>query len=159
MSDRHVKPTDDGWAVEKPDAQRPRVKTPTQAEAVKRAVEIVANDGGGEVVVHGTDGKVRESRTVASDAQDTARTAAALAASAAGEGARTTASAAAAEVSDTAEDVADDASVTATKVAGQTRTGAEHAGATADAAASGIGEQVDAVSRGEKSLGAAADDA
>ena len=62
-------------------------------------------------------------------------------------------------MSDTAEDVADDASVTAKKVAGQTRTGAEHAGATADAAASGIGEQVDAVSRGEKSLEAAADDA
>ena len=95
MSERHVTPTDDGWAVEKPDAQRPSAKTPTQAEAIKRAVEIVVNDGGGNVVVHGTDGAVRATRTVDADT-DTDHVAAALAAGAAGTGARVTAQAAAA---------------------------------------------------------------
>lgn len=47
MSDRHVVPAESGWQVEKDNAKRPSAKVPTQAEAVKRAVEIVANDGGG----------------------------------------------------------------------------------------------------------------
>jgi hypothetical protein len=159
MSDRHVTPTPDGWAVEKPNAQRPSAKTPTQAEAVQRAVEIVANDGGGEVVVHGSDGAFRVSRTVPGGAPDTDRIAAALAASATATGARATATAAAGEVSDAAGEVADDASVTAKKVVGETRTGAARAAATADAGAAGIGAEIDAYARGEKDLDAAAEDA
>jgi hypothetical protein len=76
MSDRHVVPAEDGWQVEKDHAQRPSAKTATQAEAVSRALEIVANDGGGEVVIHGTDGQVRETRTVEAGAQTTATEAA-----------------------------------------------------------------------------------
>ncbi len=66
MADRDVKPTDDGWQVLKKGAQRASAKAPTQVEAVARATEIVAKDGGGKVVVYGTDGKVRESQTVKS---------------------------------------------------------------------------------------------
>ncbi|GAA4880934.1 DUF2188 domain-containing protein [Actinomycetospora straminea] len=42
MSDRHVTPTDDGWAVAKTDARRPSAKTPTRAEAARRGVREVA---------------------------------------------------------------------------------------------------------------------
>jgi hypothetical protein len=86
MSDRHVVPAEDGWLVEKDNARRPSAKTATQAEAVKRAVEIVANDGGGQVVVHGTNGQVRETRTVEAGAEDVGveATRATVAASAAG---------------------------------------------------------------------------
>ena len=86
MSDRHVVPSEDGWNVEKDNAQRPSAKAPTQAEAIKRAVEIVSNDGGGQVVVHGTDGNVRETRTVSAGSEDTTAEAARTAASAAGAG-------------------------------------------------------------------------
>lgn len=37
----------------------------TQAEAIDRAREIVGNLGGGEVTIHGRDGRVRDSDTVA----------------------------------------------------------------------------------------------
>lgn len=142
MSDRHVKPADDGWSVEKPDAQRPSAKTPTQAEAIKRAVEIVANDGGGDVIVHGTNGDVRETRTVEADAEDTDRTAAALVASATGTGARVTAESAAAEVSDAAEDIADDAAQTAQQIAGEAQAAGRRAADRVDATAREAGEQI-----------------
>jgi hypothetical protein len=45
MSDRHVVPGQQGWLVEKDNAQRPSAKAAAPAEAVKRAAEIVANDG------------------------------------------------------------------------------------------------------------------
>jgi hypothetical protein len=64
MSDRHVVPVEDGWQVEKDHAQRASAKTATQAEAITRAAEIVANDGGGHVIIHGLDGRVRETRAV-----------------------------------------------------------------------------------------------
>ncbi|MCO5605580.1 hypothetical protein L7F22_059763 [Adiantum nelumboides] len=64
MADRYVVPTEDGWQVQKKGAQRASAKAATQAEAVERATEIVSKDGGGKVVVHGTDGKVRETHTV-----------------------------------------------------------------------------------------------
>lgn len=65
MSDRQVSPHGDGWQVTKPGATRASEVLPTQAEAVKRAREIVRNSGGGELVIHGKDGKVREKVTVA----------------------------------------------------------------------------------------------
>ena len=76
MPDRHVVPAESGWQVEKDGAKRASAKAPTQAQAVKRAVEIVANDGGGQVVVHGADGAVQETRTVEAGAEGTAATAA-----------------------------------------------------------------------------------
>lgn len=63
---RHVLPDPDGgWRIEKPDADRASAKTDTQAAAIARAREIVHNEGGGEIIVHGVDGKIRAKDTVA----------------------------------------------------------------------------------------------
>ncbi|GAB2635982.1 DUF2188 domain-containing protein [Gordonia jinhuaensis] len=63
---RHVVPdTNGGWNVQKPGGSRASAHTDTQAEAIARAREIVGNAGGGEVRIHGQDGKIRDSDTVA----------------------------------------------------------------------------------------------
>lgn len=63
---RDVVPNPDGgWDVTKPGASRASAHTSTQAEAIDRAREIVHNAGGGEVRIHGRDGKIRDSDTVA----------------------------------------------------------------------------------------------
>jgi hypothetical protein len=65
-NERHVTPhPDGGWQVEKPGSGRASARTPTQAEAVDRAREILGRDGGGEVVIHRPDGTIRDSDTVA----------------------------------------------------------------------------------------------
>lgn len=65
-SDRHVVPNPDGgWDVKKPGAERASSHVDTQADAIDRAREIVHNAGGGEVVIHGRDGQIRDSDTVA----------------------------------------------------------------------------------------------
>ncbi|WP_219416953.1 DUF2188 domain-containing protein [Pseudonocardia nigra] len=65
-TERHVVPNPNGgWDVKKPGAQRSSGHTDTQAEAIDRARVIVGNEGGGEVVIHGRDGQVRDSDTVA----------------------------------------------------------------------------------------------
>ena len=46
------------WTVTKQAARRASVIVETQAEAVLRARSIVQRSGGGEVVVHGTDGTI-----------------------------------------------------------------------------------------------------
>lgn len=64
-SDRHVVPNPEGgWDVEKPGASRASTHHDTQAEAIDRAREIVGNAGGGEVVIHRPDGRIRDSDTV-----------------------------------------------------------------------------------------------
>ena len=65
-NNRHVVPNPDGgWDVKKPHADRSSSHHDTQAEAEKRAKEIVGNNGGGEVRIHGRDGRIRDSDTVA----------------------------------------------------------------------------------------------
>lgn len=65
-NERHVTPhPDGGWQVSNPGSERASARTPTQAEAVSRAREILGNSGGGEIVIHGRDGRVRDSDTVA----------------------------------------------------------------------------------------------
>ncbi|MEO6503277.1 MAG: DUF2188 domain-containing protein [Jatrophihabitantaceae bacterium] len=62
---RHVVPgKNGGWDVKAPDASRASAHTETQKEAIDRAKEIVHNAGGGEVPIHGRDGKIRNSDTV-----------------------------------------------------------------------------------------------
>jgi hypothetical protein len=62
---RHVVPNPNGgWDVKKPGANRASVHTDTQAQAAERAKTIVGNDGGGEVRIHGRDGRIREANTV-----------------------------------------------------------------------------------------------
>ena len=62
---RHVVPHDDGWAVRAPGSERASSVHHTQREAERRAKEIVGNQGGGEVRIHGRGGQIRDSDTVA----------------------------------------------------------------------------------------------
>ena len=62
---RHVVPNPKGgWDVKKPGTRRASVHSDTQAEAERRAKEILGNSGGGEAVIHGKDGKIRDADTV-----------------------------------------------------------------------------------------------
>ncbi len=62
---RHVVPNaSGGWAVRKPGADRASAVTKTQGQAEKAAKRMVSNEGGGEVRIHGRDGKIRDSDTV-----------------------------------------------------------------------------------------------
>lgn len=54
-----------GWDVEKPGATRASAHYDTQADAIDRARQILGNDGGGELRVHGRGGQIRKSDTVA----------------------------------------------------------------------------------------------
>jgi hypothetical protein len=64
-NERHVVPDPDGgWNVEKPGSGRSSGHFDTQGQAVNRAREIVRNTGGGEVVIHGQNGRIRDSDTV-----------------------------------------------------------------------------------------------
>jgi hypothetical protein len=65
-NERHVTPNRaGGWDVQKPGSERASSHRDTQAQAIGRVREIVRNSGGGEVVIHGRDGRVRDSDTVA----------------------------------------------------------------------------------------------
>ena len=65
-NERHVVPNlDGGWDVTAPGADRASAHRDTQAEAVGRAREIVQNSGGGEVVIHDREGRIRDSDTIA----------------------------------------------------------------------------------------------
>ena len=61
---RHVVPHTDGWAIAKPGGKRPSEVHSRQSDAVGRAKEIVGNAGGGEVRIHGRDGRIRDSDSV-----------------------------------------------------------------------------------------------
>jgi hypothetical protein len=64
-NDRHVVPSrDGGWDVRRPDGDRASSHHDTQKDATDRARAIVSNLGGGEVVIHGKDGKIRDKDTV-----------------------------------------------------------------------------------------------
>ena len=64
-NDRWVIPHDGGWAVAKEDRERVSARFDTQAEAITRAREIIHNAGGGELIVQGEDGQIRQKDTVA----------------------------------------------------------------------------------------------
>lgn len=64
-NDRYVVKHDSGWAVKKSGAERSSSLHDTQRAAEQAAKEIVSNLGGGEVRIQGTDGKWRDSDTVA----------------------------------------------------------------------------------------------
>lgn len=65
-NNRHVVPNPNGgWDVVKPDAERASSHHDTQQQAIDRGREIVHNLGGGELRIHGRDGQIRDSDTVA----------------------------------------------------------------------------------------------
>lgn len=55
---------DGDWEIKKPGADRASAITDTQSAAIDRARQILGNDGGGELTIKGTDGKIRDSDTV-----------------------------------------------------------------------------------------------
>jgi hypothetical protein len=59
-----------GWEVRREGAIRSSARADTQREAVDRAREIALRAGGGDIVVHSRDGKLRDSNTVHVDARD-----------------------------------------------------------------------------------------
>jgi hypothetical protein len=64
-NERHVVPNPSGgWDVRAPDGRPSSAHTKTQGDAIDRARGIVGNSGGGEVVIHGRDGRIRDSDTV-----------------------------------------------------------------------------------------------
>jgi hypothetical protein len=63
---RHVVPNKDrrGWDVVKPGSKRASSNHPTQGNAITKAKQTLSNAGGGEVRIHGRNGKIRDSDTV-----------------------------------------------------------------------------------------------
>jgi len=66
MSNYHVSKNKDLglWGVKKAGAERVSDYAQTQREAEKIAKQFSGNSGGGEVRIHGLDGKIRDSDTV-----------------------------------------------------------------------------------------------
>ena len=65
QNNRHVAQTKDGqWEVRDEGSDRASGLFSTQKEAQDRAREILGNSGGGELITHGLDGKIRDSQTV-----------------------------------------------------------------------------------------------
>jgi len=63
-NNRHVVPRGDDWAVQREGADRASGIYPTQREAEDAARRMTHNSGGGEVVTHRQDGRIRDSDTV-----------------------------------------------------------------------------------------------
>lgn len=63
---RHVVPTEGGWVVKRDSGKSASRRSihATQRDAVDLAREQVKKAGGGEVIVHGRDGRIRDSDTV-----------------------------------------------------------------------------------------------
>lgn len=64
-NNRHVVPgASGGFDVVAPGSRRASARLSTQADAIRRATEIVGTNGGGEVVVHRPNGQIRDSNTI-----------------------------------------------------------------------------------------------
>ena len=67
MADYHVLPREDGqWEAREAGATSGSIHA-SQAEAERAAKEQAENTGGGEVSVHGRDGRIRDKSTIAKD--------------------------------------------------------------------------------------------
>ena len=67
MSDVHVVPSGDDWAIEVDGDERESFDT--QAEAIDRGREL-AESQGSELVVHGEDGQIRDKASHGGDPRD-----------------------------------------------------------------------------------------
>lgn len=59
-----VRSQNGGWDVKRDNAERASAHAVTQSEAEKEAKQFSSNSGGGEVRIHGLDGKIRDSDTI-----------------------------------------------------------------------------------------------
>ncbi len=66
MPNQHVVRRQDGWAVLGEKNNRDTSHHQTQAEAIEAARDIARNQGG-EVVIHGRDGKIRDKDSYGND--------------------------------------------------------------------------------------------
>lgn len=65
MSDHHVAPhPDGGWQVTESGREKEKRVYTTQEEAADQARLALERSGGGELVIHATDGQIREKRSV-----------------------------------------------------------------------------------------------
>lgn len=65
MPNYHVVKNKDGtWSVKKAGSKKASGTARTQKEAEQIAKQLCSNAGGGEVRIHGVDGKIRDSDTV-----------------------------------------------------------------------------------------------
>lgn len=66
MANYHVTPKkgQDGWNVQKEGGKKASAVVETQKQAERLAKQFSSNNGGGEVRIHGLDGKIRDSDTV-----------------------------------------------------------------------------------------------
>jgi hypothetical protein len=65
--ERHVVPNEKGgWDVKSPGASRASAHLEAQEQAVDRARQILRKEGGGELIVHDRDGRIRDKQTVPS---------------------------------------------------------------------------------------------
>ncbi|SDO16094.1 DUF2188 domain-containing protein [Geodermatophilus sp. DSM 45219] len=65
-NNRHVVPSPKGgWDVKKPGSTRAAGHEATQSAAISKARAQVHKAGGGEVRIHGRDGRIRDSDTIA----------------------------------------------------------------------------------------------
>jgi len=66
MANYHISKDKDAgnWKIQKEGGQKASGYAPTQKEAEKIAKGLSSNSGGGEVKIHGLDGKIRDSDTV-----------------------------------------------------------------------------------------------
>jgi hypothetical protein len=64
-SNYHIVPSPEkGWIVRKEGAKKISDSAATQRGAEKRAKELASKNGGGEVVIHRRDGKIRDKDTI-----------------------------------------------------------------------------------------------
>ena len=63
---QHVVPHEDGWAIKGEGNERATSVHETQQEAIDAAREIAKNQQS-ELLIHGTDGQIRERHSYASD--------------------------------------------------------------------------------------------
>jgi len=55
----------DQWKGKRDDASRASVVADTQADAYKQTRDLAARNGGGDISLHGTNGRVRDKNTIA----------------------------------------------------------------------------------------------
>lgn len=63
-NDYNVFKNDHGWAIQGQGNSRVSAYAPTQKQAYDRAREIVSNRGGGDISLHGLDGRIRDKNTI-----------------------------------------------------------------------------------------------
>lgn len=64
-NDCHIVPDGDQWAVKRISQVEPLSRHPRQDEAISAGRKAVHSAGGGELLVHGRDGQIRDKITIA----------------------------------------------------------------------------------------------